>query len=125
MKKRIILDTNFLLAISQFNIDVFSELERLCDFPYTVNALDKTLDELNQIVKTQGGRNKLAAKLALAIVKDRVKVIKTKEGYVDDILVKLADNDTLIATQDRELKKRVKTRIITIKQKKYLAFEHV
>lgn len=125
MKKCIILDTNFLLAISQFNIDIFSELERLCDFPYTVNVLDKTIDELNKIVKNQKGKDKSAAKLALAIVKDRTKVIKTKEGYVDDILVRLADNDTLIATQDRELKKRIKTRIITIKQKKYLAFEHV
>lgn len=121
--KRIILDTNFLLAIGQFRIDIFSELERICDFPYSVYVLDKTVDELNKILITPGKKDKSAAKLALEIIKDRIEIIKTGEGYVDDILVKIADNETIIATQDRELKKRIKTRIITIKQKKYLAFQ--
>jgi len=125
MEKRIILDTNFLLAIGQFNVDIFSELERICDFPYTVNVLDKTIDELNKIIKTPGKKNKAEAKLALAIIKDRVKVLKSEGSFVDDILVSLADKNTIIATQDKELKKRIKTRIITMKQKKYLAFEHV
>lgn len=117
--KIIILDTNFLLAISQFHIDIFSELERICDFPYSVYVLDKTVDELNKVLV---GKDKAAAKLALSIIKGRAKILKTKKGYVDDILVRLAGKDTIIATQDRELKKRVKTSVITIKQKKYLVF---
>jgi len=123
-QKRIILDTNFLLAISQFNIDIFSELERICDFPYTVNVLDKTIDELNNIIKTPGAKDKAAAKLALAIIEGRIMVIESEGSYVDDILVSLADKDTIIATQDKELKRRIKYPIITIKQKKYLAFGH-
>ncbi|MDP2906673.1 MAG: DNA-binding protein [Nanoarchaeota archaeon] len=122
--KRVILDTNFLLAIGQFGIDVFSELERICDFPYKVFVLDKTIGELNKVLTT-GGKDKAAAKLALSLVKEKVEVIKTSDGYVDDILVQLANEDNLVATQDKELKNRIKTRIITIKQKKYLAFGNV
>jgi len=122
--KRIILDTNFLLAISQFHVDIFSELEKICDFPYTLHILDKTIDELNNIIKTPGKKDKEAAKLALMLIEGRIEVIKGEGNYVDDILVKMADDNTIIATQDKELKKRIKTRIIVIKQKKYLAFEH-
>jgi len=122
--KRVILDTNFLMAIGQFGIDVFSEFERICDFPYKVFVLDKTIDELNKVL-TAGGKNKAAAKLALSLVKDKVEVIKTGDGYVDDILVQLANEETIIATQDKELKNRIKTRVITIKQKKYLTFGNV
>lgn len=122
MKKRIILDTNFLLAIGQFNIDIFSELERICDFPYSIYVLDKTVDELNRIAS--GKKDKASAKLVLDIIKDRVKILKTKKGYADDLLVDLAGKDTVIATQDKGLKKRIKTKIITMRQKKYLVFRH-
>lgn len=123
--KRIILDTNFLLAISQFKIDIFSELERICDFPYTVWILDKTVDELNKIIREQKGKNKKAAAFALQIIQDKVKVLKTEEGSVDNILINLADKENLVATQDRELKNKIKTGIIVIKQKKYLAFKNI
>lgn len=122
--KKIILDTNFLLAIGQFHVDIFSELERICDFPYEVYILDKTIEELKRIIRT-GRKGKFAAKLALEFIKGRVKLLEGRGNFVDNILVDLADKDTIIATQDRELKKRIKTRIITIKQKKYLAFEHL
>ncbi|MDP2908759.1 MAG: hypothetical protein Q8N77_03050 [Nanoarchaeota archaeon] len=122
--KRVILDTNFLLAISQFHIDVFSELKRICNFPFTVCILDKTVDELNSIVSTPGKKDKAAARLVLEIIKGRADIISAGDGYADDLLVRLADKDTVIATQDRELKKRINTLIITIKQKKYLIFEN-
>ncbi|MBL7100759.1 MAG: DNA-binding protein [Nanoarchaeota archaeon] len=122
---KIILDTNFLLAVGQFGVDIFSELERICDFPYEVCVLSQTMEEIDKIIETPGKKGKSAARLALGLVKGRVKLLKAEGSFVDDILVRLADKDTIIATQDKELKKRIKTRIITIKQKKYLAFEHV
>ncbi len=122
--KRIILDTNFLLAISQFRIDIFSELERVCNFPYDIYILDKTVGELDKILLTPGVKGKDAAKLALSIAKSKMKVIETGEGYVDDLLAGMADEDTIIATQDKGLKKRIKTMLITIRQKKYIVLDN-
>jgi len=118
---KIILDTNFLMAIAQFKIDILSEIERIADFKYNVFILDKTIDELNSIIKTKKGKDKRAAKLALDIINAKdIKQIKTDEGNTDDLIVKLADKETIIATQDRNLRKRVKTGIIGIRQKRYL-----
>ncbi len=123
--KRIILDTNFILAIGQFHIDIFSELQRICNFPYEIFVLDKTLVELEKLINSDSKqRDRFAAKLALDLIKDRVSILKTPNGYVDDLLVKLSDKSTIIATQDKELKKRLKGGLITIKQKKYLIFQN-
>ena len=42
---KIILDTNFLMIPSMFKVDIFSEIERICDFKYELCIVDKTLDE--------------------------------------------------------------------------------
>ncbi len=121
--KKIILDTNFLLIPAQFKVDIFSEIERVCDFKYSLNVLDKTVGELKGIVQKQKGKQKLAAALALKLLKaKKVKVIKTEKGkYVDDVLVEMAKKgDILVATQDRALKKRLKVPLILLRQKKYL-----
>ncbi|MBS3134513.1 hypothetical protein J4214_04755 [Candidatus Woesearchaeota archaeon] len=112
----IILDTSFILTAIKFRIDIFLELERICIFNHKISVIDKTLHEL---------KNKPNGKLALDLIeKKNVNIIKPSEkGIVDDILTKLAggDKDIIIATQDMDLKKRLKnSRIITIKQKKYL-----
>jgi len=123
MKKIIILDTNFLLIPAQFNVDIFSEIERICDFPYQLCIIDKTLSELDSIIENQRQKYKNAAKLALKLLKSKaVKIIKTKKDkYVDDLIFNLAENtEIIVATQDKELKKRLKKPIITLRQKKYL-----
>jgi len=122
--KRIILDTNFLLAVGQFHIDIFSEIRRIADFSYKIFVLEQTISEINNIIEKKKGKPE--AKLALALIEDKkINIIREEGRYVDDILVRLADADTIIATQDKELKKRIKSKIITIKQKKYLAFENL
>ena len=124
---KIILDTNFLMAIAQFRIDIFSEIDRIADFRYDIFILDKTIDELNNIIKTQKGKDKMAASLALQLINAKsIKQIKTKEGKTDDLIVENASKDTVIATQDKELKRRVKLKsagIICIRQKKYLEID--
>lgn len=109
---KIILDTNIILYALRFKIDIFSELERICDFPYKICILDKTLEELRD-------------KTALELLKQKnVNIIKTSSSEnVDDLIVKLADEDTIVVTQDKELKKRLKQkkiRVLIIRKKKYL-----
>ena len=119
--KKIILDTNFLLIPYQFKVDIFEEIERTADFNYSLNVLDKTIDELNKIIDEQKGKHKEAAKLALSLIKNKnIKKIKTKEGLVDDLQL---EQDAIVATQDKELinrLKQAKKKVIQLRQKKYL-----
>ncbi len=57
MTKIIILDTNFLLIPAQFKVDIFSEVERICNFRYQLVIIDKTLEELEDIVSETQGKN--------------------------------------------------------------------
>ena len=119
--QKIFLDTNFLLVPYQFKVDIFTEFERICDFPYEINILDKTIDELKNIIEKQKGKSKKAAKLALMLIKAKdLKITAVNSNKsVDDILVELSKKGYIIATSDKEVKKKVK-KYITLKQKKYL-----
>jgi rRNA-processing protein FCF1 len=122
--KKIILDTNFLMVVGQFKVDIFSELKRICDFPYEIFIIDKTINELKSIIEKQKGKHKAAAKLALTIIKNKkIKKIKTKEGTVDELIIKLSNKGTVIATQDMELKRRLRKKgvsMVVLRQKRYL-----
>ena len=125
--KTIILDTNFLLMYEKYKIDIFSEIDRICDFPYELAIIDKTIDEL---------KGKKGERIALKLLEiKKVKVIKTnKEGSVDKILKELFFGketkelnlkNIIIATNDRLLMKELKMPVIRLKQKKYLMIENV
>jgi len=118
--KTIILDTNFLLIPYNYKIDIFSEIDRICHFPYQLKILDKSLKELE---------NKKGSNLALELInKKNIKVIKTKNSnYVDNILLKSkAITKAIIATDDKELIKKIKDKpLIILKQKKYLQLKNV
>lgn len=127
--KKIYLDTNFLLIPIQFKVDIFDEIERICDFPKEVLILSNTVDELKKIIDTQKGKDREAAKVALQIIDKKAKqkslniTAFSKESEVDDILVELAKDGAIVATQDKELKKRIESvggKIIILKSKSYL-----
>ena len=126
--KIIILDTNFLLIPAQFKVDIFSEIDRICHFSYELAILDKTIEELDKIIKEQKGRDKEAAKLALQLLKKKgLKMIPTaSQKSADEILIELADKDTIIATQDSAVKRAVRqklAKVIFLKNKKYLVID--
>lgn len=125
--RRILLDTNFLMACGQFKVDIFSEIDRICNFNYKIYILDKTTHELKDIVEKQKGKQKDAARIALQLLKlKNISTIKTtSKRHTDDIIVEYAKKDYLVATQDKDLKRRLinqNTIVIVIKQKKILAF---
>tara|TARA_Y100000310_G_scaffold186269_1_gene186351 strand:- start:8098 stop:8448 length:351 start_codon:yes stop_codon:yes gene_type:complete len=112
---KIILDTDFLLTSIKFKVDIFSEINRICEFNYTLHIIDKTLDEL---------KNKKLENIALKLIK-KLNIIKTnKDKTVDDLILELKEDNLIVATQDQELKKRLKKeniQIITIRQKNHLS----
>jgi hypothetical protein len=119
--KKILIDTNFLLIPAQFKVDIFTEIDRIIDESYKLYILDKSIDELDTIIENQKGKNKEAALLAKKLIQaHKLNIVKTDtEKYPDDIITDEQDQ-YLIATQDINLKKRLKKPIITLRQKKYL-----
>lgn len=126
--KKILLDTNFLLIPGQFKVDIFSELDRICDFSFEIAVLDRTIEELKSIYEKQKGKDKRAAKLALGLLDaKKLAIIKTddKEKSTDGAILDIAKaKGFIVATQDMELKKRLKesgVRCVYLRQKSYLA----
>ncbi len=129
-----------LLVPGQFKVDIFTELERLMDEPYETVILEGTLKELERIAKEGSAEDRRAAKLAQLLVEHQrkgafaaaggakckaLKIIDgSAQGYVDDAIVAIAEDDALVATNDGELKRRLLergVRVIFLKQKQYLA----
>lgn len=135
--KIIILDTNFLLIPAQFKVDIFSEIERICNFKYELAVIDKTLEELQDIATGSRGKDSRAAKVAIKMIQDmteknKMKILETSKDYskhyADRIIIETAEKnqDVLVATQDRELKRILKdknTQLIVMKNKSYLDFD--
>jgi len=123
--KKIVLDTSFLISCANFKIDWEQELKRICDFAFEVVLLDRVAEELKTVRK-----DKIAAKLALAILKHKkIFAIPTDDERqsVDTLIVAFAaKNKALVATQDLGLKQRLRAKLartITIRQKGHLVLE--
>jgi|SRR3989344_5044004 len=114
----LILDTDFLLHSVRNKVDIFSELKRICNFPYKLCIFDMTLNEL---------KGKKDEKIALSFIKNRVNIIKTKQDKkVDDLI--LDQKNIAVCTNDKLLKEKLKKGsipVITLRQKKYLVIENV
>jgi hypothetical protein len=124
--KKIILDTNFLMIPYQFNVDIFKEIERVIEEGYELITLDSVVKELKRMKKSRG-KDAIAAKVALELIKKKnVKVIKTKEKKVDNTIIKLADKNTIVATNDKVLREKLKNKnvkVLYLRSRKRLAIE--
>ncbi len=122
--KKIILDTNFLMIPYKFRVDIFSEFDRICDFNYKLCIFEQSIDELRNIIEKQAGKHKKAAQFALKLIKlKNISIIKSLGKHVDDIILHNLKEDTIVATQDTELRRKLKakgTSIIVLRNKKYL-----
>ena len=123
--RKILIDTNFLLLPSQHKIDIFSEFKRICDFNYSLFILDKTIDELDNIRENSRKNDVISANIAKEIINTkRINILKTNDGEVDELILECAKkNDMIVATLDKELKKRLKLeniKVITLRKSRYL-----
>lgn len=148
-KKTIILDTNFLLIPFSLKVDIFSEIDKIINFPYEFVILEQSIDELKKIIEnsSEKGRNKEAAKSALRLInikkeKKEVKIvnflknkqktlykdINSKSISVDDIILNLNNKNIIIASQDTILRKKLKNKnikTIYLRNKKKMEMKNV
>jgi len=120
--KDIFLDTNFLISAVKYKIDIKSELDRICDFLYRIVVLKGVLLELKSLEKNPKTKTdaKLAQKIALTFHIFDSPINKK----VDDILINLSNlQGAIIATNDKELKQKLKGPKIVIRNKKYFEFK--
>lgn len=106
--KTVLLDTNFLVECAKNKIDIQSELTRILDFSFEIAILDRTMEELEEII-AKGKKEGQAAKLAKTILMTkRVTIIPTTCGHTDKLLLEMADENHMIATMDKTLKQQLK-----------------
>ena len=120
---RVVVDTNFMLIPFQFGVDIKAELDRILDFNYELCTLDGVLRELESISKEKS-KNGRDARVSLEMAKD-LNIIPVN-GDVDDALLMLASKDTIICTNDKILKDKIKRKgapLIYLRQKKYLVID--
>ncbi|MBS3109028.1 hypothetical protein J4227_00675 [Candidatus Woesearchaeota archaeon] len=114
------------MSIGALKVDIFSEIERICDFRYELVTIDSVVVELSKLTAPSRGNIGRTAKLALELIKRKnVKILKSGIMPADEGIVMVADTNFIVATQDLALKRRLKAKgagIITIRQKKYLKF---
>ncbi|MEM5793574.1 MAG: DNA-binding protein [Candidatus Aenigmatarchaeota archaeon] len=111
--KRLILDTNFLMIPHVFGVDIFEEISKLVDERHELVVFSSTIKELENIIK-RGGKEGISAKIALELIKRKgVKIIQNR-GSTDEDIIEGADNNTIVATNDRDLIKRLKDKNIKV-----------
>ena len=119
--KKAILDTSFILTCVKQKIDFLDEIKFM--------GMDVLIPEevLDEVKKIRGFGKKLHfrenAKLALKILnKNGFKKIRLGTAHVDKGLVNFAEKnkDVIVATLDRELKKKIKKPKLVIRGKKKL-----
>ena len=127
MPRTIIIDTNFLLLPFKPGLDIFSEFSRICHFNYRLAIFASTISELDGIIKKASGKDKRAAKFALALInlKD-IEIIKSEDTDVDCLILEHQEKDFIVATLDINLKKRLRIKgvpVIVLRKKQYLMLE--
>lgn len=122
--KRIILDTNFILAIAQFRIDIFEEIKSLYAGGYEIFVPKGVIKELEKLINGGSLQERRFARLGKELLeKKQIRELGENKLNVDDFLLELGNKYTIIATQDKPLRKRLKekkAKILGIRQKKYL-----
>ncbi len=119
----VLLDSNFLLLPFQFRIDIFAEIEALLNAKPRYAVPVQVLAELERLA-SRGGRLGRFARSALALAEQRCEVLQVKAEDADEALEKLAGRGTIICTNDKVLKEKVRKRgsaVIFLRERQKLA----
>jgi len=121
--KKVYLDTNFLIDLIRFKISL-EEIGELVNEPYQLALLNLVMKELKKISSSKTKESGYV-KIALELLKPKnIGIVKTKEKNADRAMLSLADESAIIATNDVELRKKLKNlgiKTIYLRSKKHLA----
>jgi len=114
---KIIIDANFLFVPLKFKIDVFEGITRLLNKKFEPILLSTTQHELQRMAETGSPqiRKQAAAALKLAETCKIIDVKKLSEETNDDVILRIAPEwKSAVATNDRELRKKLRGRNIPV-----------
>ena len=129
MPLKIILDSNFLLVPAQLKIDVFEGLMNLLNQNHKSIVLSTTIDELRSLMTKGSPKLRKQAEMALKLAEkcDLIKVDRKRNETNDDVIIRVAKQmKCLVATNDSELKKRLRNisiPVVYVRQKTRLELE--
>jgi rRNA-processing protein FCF1 len=122
---KVVLDTNMLLAIGELKIDVFSGIEEeigKTEF-FVPEEVIQELKKLKEENKTKKKNAVIAEKL---IEKKCIILNKGENKNADEKMMELAGKGFIIATNDKELRKKIKNngfKTAFVRQKKVIVVE--
>jgi len=121
-KKTVILDSNAIMMLFEFNINLEDELTRLVG-NYKIVIPRPVFNELNYLSENGKGKKKINAKASLKLI-ERYEIVDIDEKNADDAVFSLAKKSKgFVVTNDKELRNRLKKfsiNVIFLRSKKRL-----
>jgi rRNA-processing protein FCF1 len=114
---KIILDTNFLFVPFQFHLDIFEEFDRLIGQRVEPLLLSSTFKEIQKLIKSRSVKKSKQALLGLKLAEKCriVKIERQNDESNDDVILRAAvEMKCAVATNDRELRKRLRNAGVSV-----------
>jgi len=128
-KLKVVLDANFLFVPSQFHLDIFEELANLLNQRFEPILLSSTQKELQGLAESSSPKKRKQALLALRLA-EKCHAVPAEKGIMetyDDVIVRVATEwKSPVATNDRELRRRLRNLgipVIFLRQKQRFELE--
>ncbi len=102
------------LVPGQFRVDIFEEIRDIIEGDIVFVITHSVKKELEKISKSKS-KDSTASKLALSFIKRKnLQVIEGNGRNTDEEIVNLADENTIVATNDKLLQKKLKEKKIKV-----------
>lgn len=120
---RVVLDTNFIIDMFRFKID----LEEMYDLQPEI-SLCTTAQVMSEVRSIAGRSTRDAkfAKIALQFLEKHASVIEVDAKGADESLLKISETETIVATNDSALRKKLResgVKTIYLRARKHLAID--
>jgi rRNA-processing protein FCF1 len=120
-KRKILLDTNFILTCIRNKIDFFNELKNQ---GFEIITPKQVIEEIKRIIESKKKyKFREEAEISMKILnKNKFSEINLQGKNVDKAIIKYALQNTnlIIATLDRVIKSKIKNKVMIIRNKKIL-----